>query len=147
MRKNTDNPSINVHKLKAILFAFQAWAFKWKKHRLKIFINSTIAFSRLCKFTFKVSANAPLHEIWLLTAKWDIVIEPYWIKGKKNRLADASSHFDEDRQIELCLHWQNPMYIMIFQLPIYLLLLVQQLSNTQHGIAWLLISKKVTRKQ
>lgn len=31
MRKNPDDPSINVHKVKAILLAFQAWAPQWEK--------------------------------------------------------------------------------------------------------------------
>lgn len=108
MRKNPDDLSINVHEVEAILLALQAWAHKWEKQQLRVFTDSTTAFLGLSEFTLTGPANAPLREIWLLAAKWDIVIEPYSIEGKKNGLADALSRFDEDRLIDLCPHWQNP---------------------------------------
>lgn len=33
--------------------------------------------------------NAPLQEIFLLIAKWDIVIEQGWVEEKRNGLIDA----------------------------------------------------------
>ncbi len=102
MKKNPDDPSINVYEVEAILLAFQAWVPKREKQRLKVFTDSTTAFSGLRKFTLKKPANAPLWEIWLLAAQWDIVIEPDLIESKKNRLADTLSRFDEDRLIDLC---------------------------------------------
>ena len=119
MKKNPDDPSINVHDVKAILLAFQAWAPKWEKQRLRVFTDSTTAFSGLREFTLKGPANAPLREIWLLAAQWDIVIEPHWIEGKRNGLADALSRFDEDKLIDLCPHWQNPSHTMTLQHPTY----------------------------
>ncbi len=119
MKKNPDDPSINVHEVEAILLAFQAWAPKSEKQRLRVFTDSTTAFSGLCKFRLKGSANAPLREIWLLAAQWDIMIEPHWIEGKRNGLADVLSRFDEDRLIDLCSHWQNPSHKMILQHPTY----------------------------
>ena len=104
MKKNSDDPSIIVHEVEAILLAFQIWAPKWSKQRLRVFTNSTTAFSGLREFTLKCPPNAPLREIWLLAAKWDIVIEAHWIEGRKNRLANALSRFDEETLTDLCPH-------------------------------------------
>ena len=104
IKKNPDDPSINVHEVEAILLAFQIWAEKWSGQRLRVFTDSTTAHSGLRKFTLKGPPNAPLREIWLLAAKWDIVIKAHWIEGKKNGLADALSRFDEERLIDLCSH-------------------------------------------
>ncbi len=77
MKKNFDDPSINVHKVEAILLAFQIWAPRWSKQRLRVFTEITIAFSGLFEFTLKGPPNAPPREIWLLAAKWDLVIEAH----------------------------------------------------------------------
>ncbi len=66
-----------------------------ERQRLRVFTDSTNAHSRLSEFTLKGLPNAIVREIWLLAAKWNIVIEADWIEGKKNRLADALSRFDE----------------------------------------------------
>lgn len=119
MKKNPDDPSINVHEIEAILLAFQLWAPRWSKQRLRVFTDSTTAFSGLREFTLKSPPNAPLREIWLLAAKWDIVIEAHWIEGRRNGLADALSRFDKEKLIDLCPHWQNPSYTMTRQSPTY----------------------------
>lgn len=119
MKKNPDDPSINVHGVEAILLAFQLWAPRWSKQRLRVFTDSTTAFSDLREFTLKGPPNAPLREIWLLAAEWDIVIEAHWIEGRRNGLADALSRFDEEKLIDLCPHWQNPSYAMTRQPPTY----------------------------
>ncbi len=75
MKKNPNNPSINVYEVEAILLAFQVWAEKWSGQRLRVFTDSITAHSGLREFTLKSLPNAPLREIWLLAAKWDIVIE------------------------------------------------------------------------
>lgn len=100
MKKNPDDPSINV--VEAILLAFQLWAPMWQKQRLKFSTDSTTAYSGLREYILKGPANAMLREIWLLAAKWDIVIDPYWIKGKRIRLTNALSRFDEERLTVLC---------------------------------------------
>lgn len=94
-----------------ILLAFQIWAPKWQRQRVKIHTDSTTALSGLQEYTLRGPANAPLREIWLLAAKWDIVIDPYWIEGKRNGLADALSRFDEEKLTRLCPHWQNPSHL------------------------------------
>ncbi len=119
MKKNSDHPSINVHEVEAILLAFQIWAEVLSGQRLRVFTDSTTAHSELREFTLKGPPNAPLREIWLLAAKWDIVIKAHWIEGKKNGLADALSRFDEEKLIDLCSHWQNPSYTMTHQPPTY----------------------------
>ncbi len=69
MKKNPDDPSINVHEVEAILLVFQIWAEKWSGQQLRVFTDSTTAYSGLCKFMLKGPLNAPLPEIWLLAAK------------------------------------------------------------------------------
>ncbi len=85
MKKNRDDSNINVHEVETILLAFQIWAKKWSGQRLRVFTDSTTEHSGLRKFILKGFPNAPLREIWLLAAKWDIVIKAKWIEGKKKR--------------------------------------------------------------
>ncbi len=129
MKKNPDDPSINVHEVEAIFLAFQIWAEKWSGQRLRVFTDSITAHSGLRKFTLRGLSNAPLLEIWLLAAEWDIVIKAHWIKGKRNGLADALSRFDEERLIDLCSHWQNPSHTGTRQPPTYAPSPGQPLSN------------------
>ncbi len=110
MRKNLDDPSINIHKVGAILLAFQIWAEKWSGQQLRVLTDSISAHFALCEFTLKCPPNVPLREIWLLAAKSDIVIKAHWIEDKKNGLADVLSRFDEERLIDLCSHWRNPFH-------------------------------------
>ncbi len=119
MKQNPDKPSINVHKVEAILLAFQIWAEKCSGQWLRVFTDSTTAHSGLREFTLKGPPNAPLREIWLLAAKWDIVIEAHRIEGKRKGLDDALSRFDEEKLIDLCFHWQNPSHTMTRQPPTY----------------------------
>ncbi len=77
IKKNPDDPSINVHEVEDILLAFQIWAEKWSGERLRVFTDSTTTHSGLRKFTLKGPLNASLREIWLLPAKWDIVIKAH----------------------------------------------------------------------
>ncbi len=97
MEKNPNDPSINVHEVEAILPVFQVWASKEQKQRIKVYTDSTNAYSRLREYTLKGPLNTLLSEIWLLAARWDIVIEPYWIQGKRNGRADTLSRFDQDK--------------------------------------------------
>lgn len=119
LAKNPDDPSINVHEVEAILLAFQLWAPSWKRQRIKVHTDSTTAFAGLQDYTLRGPPNAPLREIFLLAAKWDIVIEPHWIEGKRNGLADALSRFDDDRLTLLSPSWQNPYNTMTLPPPSY----------------------------
>ena len=117
MAKNPDDLSINLYEVKAIHLAFQVWAPKCQKQRIKVYTDSTTAYSELCEFTLKGPPSTPLREIWLLAAKWDIVIELYWIERKRNGLADALSRFDEDKLTVWCPYWQEPSHLMSRQPP------------------------------
>lgn len=127
--KNPDNSNINVHEVEAILLAFQVCAPSWEGQRFRVFTDSTTVFSGLYKYILKGPPNAPLQKIWLLAAKWNIVIEPYWIKKKRNGLVDTLSYFDKEKLIHMCLHWQNPLQTTTLQPSTYLPSLGQQLSN------------------
>ncbi len=63
IKKNSDDPSINVHEVEAILLIFQIWKARWSKKRHKVFTDSIIAFSDLREFTLKGPPNASLREI------------------------------------------------------------------------------------
>ena len=119
MGKNPDDLSINMHEVKAILLAFQVWTPKWPKHRIKVYTDSTTAYSGLDEFTLKSPSNTPQREMWLLAARWDIIIEQYWMEVKRNGLADALSCFDEDKPTMLYPHWQEPSHSMSCQPPTY----------------------------
>ena len=54
-----------------------------------------------------------------MAARWDIVIEPYWIEKKRNELADALSRFEEDKLTVLSFNRQDPSNSMSRQLPTY----------------------------
>ncbi len=104
MKQNHDDLSINVNKVETILLAFQIWEANYSGQWLRIFTDSTTAHSRLSKFTLKGPPNALLQEIWLLAAKWNIIIDAYKIEEKENGLANALSRFDEQKVINLSLH-------------------------------------------
>lgn len=111
--------SINVYEVEAILLLFQLWGPTWHRHKVILYTDSVTACSGLSDTTLKGPANAPLREIFLIAAKWDIVIEPLWIEGKTNGLADALSRFDKSKIADLCPNWQNPFNSMIRPPPIY----------------------------
>ena len=119
MAKNLDDPSINVHEVEAILLAFQTLVPKWTKQCFKIYTDSITAYEGLKDYVLKGPSNAPLRQIFLRAARWNIVIEAHWIEGKKNGLADAFSRFDKDRQTLLCPSWQNLFYLINLQPPTY----------------------------
>lgn len=69
MTKNSDDPSINVHEVEAILLAFQLWAPAWYRHQIVIHTDSTTAVTGLQDSTLRGPANAPLRQILLLAAQ------------------------------------------------------------------------------
>ena len=143
MAKNPDDPSINVHKVEAILLAFQVWSPTWHRKRVIIYTDSTTAASGLEDSTLRGPANAPLRQIILLAAKWDVVIKPQWVEGKRNGLADALSRFDDDKLMTL-VSWQNPLNLMTRPPPTYPPHPAQQLSNASPGTGLLPVQEKAT---
>ncbi len=144
MAKNPDDPSINVHEVEAIFLAFQLWSPTWHRHRVIVHTDSTTAFSGLHHSTLQGPANAPLRQTLLLAAKWDIVIEPRWVEGKKNCLADALSRLNDDKLITFSLSWQSPLHSMTRQPPTYPPHPAQQSSNTSHSMDSRTIQGKAT---
>lgn len=110
-------PSINVFEVEALLLAFQLSAYKWSKTHLIVFINSTTAYSGLKTTRLRGPSNIPLRKLMFLAAKYDILLEPRWIKSEANGLADALSRFDEEAIANLCSHWQNPLSSMLHLSP------------------------------
>ncbi len=49
-------------------------------------MDSITAASGFEDSTLRGLANTPLQQIFLLAAKWDVVIKPQWVEGKKNGL-------------------------------------------------------------
>lgn len=74
LSQDPNDPSINVYEVEAILLLFQTWAPYWHRHRIIIHIDSSTAYSGLLDLTLRGPANALFREIFLIAAKWDIVI-------------------------------------------------------------------------
>lgn len=146
MRKDPDDPSINVHEVEAILLAFQLWSPSWHRRLVVVHTDSSTAFSGMQDSTLRGPANAPLRQVLLLAAKWDIVIEPRWVEDKRNGLADALSRFDDNKLTSLSLSWQNPFNSMTRPPPIYPPHPVPPLSNASRGTASLPIQEKATTR-
>jgi len=103
---------INVSEVYAILTAFELWSSQWRKHRVLVNTDSVVAYRGLRKNTLSGPANTPLRKILLIAASNDILIQPRWIEGTANTLADALSRFDTIRLANLCPHWQDSLHSM-----------------------------------
>lgn len=98
---------INVYEVQAILIALRKNALNWKRYRVVIHTDSATAQRGLRKNTLSGPANDPLRSILFLAAKHDILLQPEWISGASNALADALSRFDGTAVANWCPHWQN----------------------------------------
>lgn len=76
MKKNPNDLSINVYEVEAILLAFQVWAPTWYRKRVIVHTDNMTAALGLEDSTLRGPANAPLRQILLLAAKWDVLIKP-----------------------------------------------------------------------
>ena len=146
MKKNLDHPSINVPEVETILLAFQFWAPIWHRYRIVVHTDSSTAISSMQDSTLRWPANAALRETLLLAVRWNIVIEPQWVEGKRNGLADALSRFDDDSLTSISLSWQNPFSSMTRPPPAYLPHPVPRTSNALHGMELLLTHEKATTR-
>jgi hypothetical protein len=96
---------INQYEMEAIKSAFQLWGPLWASSTVRVFTDSKTSALDLLKQTLKSPANIPLRQTLLLAATYDIILEPSWIEGSKNSLADALSRFDTATIANLCPHW------------------------------------------
>ena len=110
---------INVLELRAIMIAFYFWSPRWRRLKVIIHTDSTAAWRGLNNLKLRGPGFYPLRHISLLAASHDILIEPLWIQGKENMIADALSRFNWDVLADYCPHWQIP----------YLLTPYPQISN------------------
>ena len=97
---------INLHEMEAILFAFHQWGHQWAKKRVVIYTDNASCQAGLLKQTLRSRAFRPLRQILLLAAQLDILLEPIWIPGHTNILADALSQFNFEQIANICPHWQ-----------------------------------------
>lgn len=146
MAKNPDDPSINAHEIEAIILAFQLWPPAWHRKKVIIYTDSTTAAAGLENSVLRCPANAFLHQILLLAARWDVSIKPQWIEGKKNGLANVFSRFDDDKLMTFSLLWQNPLNSMTCPPLTYLPHPAQQLSNALRYMALLPVQKRATAR-
>jgi hypothetical protein len=93
--------------MEAIRLALQLWGPLWASSTVRVFTDNTTSALGLLKQTLKSPANTPLRQALLLAAAHDIILEPSWIEGSTNTLADALSRFDTIAIANLCPHWQN----------------------------------------
>ena len=107
------NFDINIYEVKAILFAFQTYAPRWRRERVYVYTNSKTAAAGLRKSTLHSPANRHLHTLLLLAAELDILIATRCVPGENNELADALSRFDSEAIANICPHWQNSLHSML----------------------------------
>ena len=95
---------INIYEMEAITLALQLWGPLWASSTVRVFTDNTTSALGLSKQTLKSPANAPLRQALLLAA---IILEPSWIEGSTNTLANAHSRFDIVKIANLYPHWQD----------------------------------------
>jgi hypothetical protein len=98
---------INIFEMEAINFALQAWGPVWASSIVRVFTDNKTSELGLIKQTLRSPTNTPLRQALLQAAALDIVLEPIWIPGTSNTLADALSRFDRVTIANLCPHWQD----------------------------------------
>ena len=100
---------INIFEVRATLVAIRLWGHLWTHQRLLLFTDNQATFHGISKGTLNSSANADLRKFLCLAAKLDISIQPQWVEGANNELADALSRFNEKAITNWCPHWQTPL--------------------------------------
>ena len=73
-----------------------------------VFIDNTATFRGIKKGYLDSSVNDDLRRLLCLAVEYNITLEPYWLAGSSNQLADALSRFDFDSVANWCPHWQLP---------------------------------------
>lgn len=99
---------INILEVRAILVSFQLWGHQWARKKVIIHTDSTAAWRGLINHRLEGAGFYPLRRILLTAAEYDITVEPQWIKGSENVIADALSRFKWDILANVCPTWQSP---------------------------------------
>lgn len=93
--------------MQAVLVAFVLFAPFWRGMHLVIYTDNATTFTGLKKHQLKSPSNIYLRHILLLAAENDVRIEPVWLPGATNNLADALSRFDFVTSANLCSSLQS----------------------------------------
>ena len=106
---------INIFEMEAINFALQTWGPVWASSVVRVFTDNKTSELGLIRQTLRSPSNYPLRQALLQAAALDIVLEPIWIPGSSNTLADALSRFDYVAIANLCPHWQDFSFLTLQQ--------------------------------
>ena len=78
-----------------------AWGHLWVKKKVFVYTDNASCQAGLRRQTLRGAAFWPLRQTLLHSAQLDIFIEPIWIPGHTNVLADALSRFNFDQVVNL----------------------------------------------
>ena len=97
---------INVYEVRVVRLALEQWGPQWRHQRLVIFTDNTATFRGIKKGHLDSTANTDLRRLLCLAVEYDIDLQPHWLAGTSNQLADALSRSDFDSVANWCPHWQ-----------------------------------------
>ena len=84
---------IQFKEMKAILYAIQLWLERLRGSKLTLYCDNDACIHGLHKSSIRGPAMAPLRDIAMLMARYDIHLVPKWIPTGVNQLADDLSRF------------------------------------------------------
>ena len=84
---------IQFKEMKAVQQAIQLWLARLRGSKLILYCDNDACVHGLQKSSIRGSAMAPLRDIAMLLARYDIHLVPIWIPTKVNQLADDLSRF------------------------------------------------------
>lgn len=103
---NTSNASpdfnINPLEMQAVLNAFVMWAPQWQGYKIIVKTDNMTSYAGLIRQSLNGPTNKPLRSLMLIAARLDIQIQPEWIPGISNTLADALSRANQMTITNLC---------------------------------------------
>jgi ribonuclease HI len=99
---------INIYEVRAVRLALEQWGPQWRHQRLVIFTDNNATFRGIKKGYLDNTANNDLRRLLCLAVEYDINLQPHWLAGINNQLADALSRFDFNSIANWCPHWQLP---------------------------------------
>jgi hypothetical protein len=97
--------------------------------------DNTSAFRGLQNHKIKGQGFYPLRHILLIASQFDIVVQPRWIAGKTNTIADALSRSNWKTLANLCPLWQYPYKATQFPMDFPNLLLRALAGQSSSGTA------------
>jgi hypothetical protein len=97
---------INIYEVRAVRLALEQWGPQWRHQRLVIFTDNNATFRGIQKGYLDSSANNDLRRLLCLAVEYDIELQPHWLAGTSNQLADALSRSDFNSVANWCPHWQ-----------------------------------------